>query len=174
MSKAADFDKEFAEMIIRQIQAGTAPWQQDWVETGFRLPFNVVSKKPYRGLNILRLFMAGYSDPRWATYKQAQDKGWQVKKGEKSTRITFWKPVTKDGTEAVETEDGEPNFTGRWVHNMYCVFNAAQMDGVEALPTSYQWDIAEIGEKIIEHCISKGAKIEYGHSYPAHTSSLQE
>ena len=39
-------------------------------------------------------------DPRWLTYKQAQDRGWQVRRGEKGTQIEFWevKPVRENGT----------------------------------------------------------------------------
>ena len=33
----------------------------------------------------------GYSDHRWATYKQIKDMGGQVRKGEKATHVLFYK-----------------------------------------------------------------------------------
>ena len=33
----------------------------------------------------------GYSDNRWATYKQIKDMGGQVRKGEKATHVLFYK-----------------------------------------------------------------------------------
>ena len=56
-------------------------------------PFNPVTGKRYHGINVLilgmdmRAFQSG--DPRWMTYQQAQEKNWQVRKGEKSTTIFF-------------------------------------------------------------------------------------
>ena len=53
-------------------------------------PKNVQTEKPYRGGNSLYLSVTqtakGYSDHRWATYKQISDMGGQVRKGEKSTQ----------------------------------------------------------------------------------------
>ena len=37
------------EKIINLLEQGAVPWRRPW--TGGRLPRNVVSKKPYRGIN---------------------------------------------------------------------------------------------------------------------------
>jgi len=46
-------------------------------------------------------FSQGYEDPRWMTYKQAAENGWQVRKGEEGTHIEFWelkaKPEERNG-----------------------------------------------------------------------------
>lgn len=39
--------------IIELIQFGTVPWQKPWTETG--LPQNIISKRPYRGINLMLL-----------------------------------------------------------------------------------------------------------------------
>ena len=89
-----DFRKEVTDSIIRMLEEGVAPWQKPWESTGMRTPFNPKSGKPYRGGNALHLLAVGmkngYSDPRWMTYKQAAENGWQVRKGEKGTQIEFW------------------------------------------------------------------------------------
>ena len=33
----------------------------------------------------------GRGDPRWMTYKQAETAGYQVRRGEKGTRVQYWK-----------------------------------------------------------------------------------
>ena len=75
-------------------------------------PINVTSRKPYRGINIVCLWAAsqakGYDSGEWATYQQWQDRGAQVRKGEKATTVVFW----KFANDASETEDGEVRIPG--------------------------------------------------------------
>ena len=54
------------------------------VVLGFVMPYNFQSGKRYRAINALSLLMAGSEDPRWMTYRQAEERGLQVRKGEKS------------------------------------------------------------------------------------------
>ena len=81
------------------------------------MPMNPTTDKTYRGGNAIHLMATGlrrgYEDPRWMTYKQAADLGWQVRKGEKGTQIEFWevKPVRDTRSEAVRSRrsvDDEP------------------------------------------------------------------
>ncbi|MCO1498179.1 ArdC-like ssDNA-binding domain-containing protein, partial [Limosilactobacillus reuteri] len=63
----------------------------------------------------------GYTSPIWATYKQFEEQGAQVAKGEKATHIVFFKPISgKQNAETGETE------TGYCVIRGYAVFNATQ------------------------------------------------
>jgi antirestriction protein ArdC len=94
-------------------------------------PINVSSKKPYRGINTVCLWAAaqakGYERGEWATYQQWQDKGAQVRKGEKATTVVFWKFANN-----AESEDGDdsPKSGSRLLFTRgYSVFNAAQVDG---------------------------------------------
>ena len=88
-----DYHTDFAAKIKDQIEQGVAPWQKPWKPGERRLPENVASKKPYRGGNSVYLSVAqtakGYSDNRWATYKQIKDMGGQVRKGEGHPRAVL-------------------------------------------------------------------------------------
>ena len=88
------FYEEIADEIIKQIEAGTAPWMKSWDDT-VGIPVNAVSGKAYRGINILILDMVaafeGYGDSRWVTFKQAKDLGGNVRKGEHGVSCAFWK-----------------------------------------------------------------------------------
>ncbi|MEY2343182.1 ArdC-like ssDNA-binding domain-containing protein [Acidithiobacillus sp. IBUN Pt1247-S3] len=87
-----DFRLEVADHLIQQIEQGTARWQKPWKAGEVLAPANAVTGKPYRGVNqeSLMMFSPDASDPRWCTYKQAQEKGWQVRKGEHGTLIEKW------------------------------------------------------------------------------------
>jgi antirestriction protein ArdC len=63
-------------------------------------------------------------DPRWATFNQAKDKGWNVKKGEKSTTIVFYKQLEVDDEKA---EDGKRSIP---MLRAFPVFHASQIDGI--------------------------------------------
>lgn len=96
-------------------------------------PINVASKKPYRGINTVCLWAAaqakGYERGEWATYQQWQDRGAQVRKGEKATLVVFWKFAHDSGE---SQDDGAETPAGRsrlLFTRGYSVFNAAQVDG---------------------------------------------
>jgi len=95
-------------------------------------PINVTSKKPYRGINTVCLWASaqakGYDSGEWATYQQWQQRGAQVRKGERSTTVVFW----KFANDAAGTDDGDetPRGGSRLLFTRsYHVFNAAQVDG---------------------------------------------
>ena len=97
-----------------------------WHRSGAPLsaPCNV-SKRPYRGLNVLMLWATahkhGYETGTWATYKQWQELSAQVRKGEKATTVIVWK-VTEQEAEDKEREK-------RFFARAYWVFNASQVSG---------------------------------------------
>lgn len=84
--------------IVAALERGTIPWRKPW--TGIGSATNISTKKAYRGLNHLLLGLSEYGSNYWATYKQAQVMGGQVRKGEKGRIVVFWKmlQVEKEGT----------------------------------------------------------------------------
>src|SRR5919106_2791365 len=91
------------EKILAALESGTAPWHKPW-KAG--IPRNAISNRPYSGVNALLLGMAPYSDPRWLTMKQANEKGGKVRKGERSTLVIFWKqnPIKAEDESGDEIE----------------------------------------------------------------------
>ena len=75
--------------IVEQLKKGVVPWRLPWRKGG--LPRNLISKRAYRGINVFLLLLAGYASPFWLSYKQCQELGGQVRKGEKSTLVIYWK-----------------------------------------------------------------------------------
>lgn len=94
-NKSAGGDKKrpheaFAEKIVAMLEEGVAPWQKSWKAGEYHVPFNPVSGTVYRGVNRLMLSEFDMADPRWMTFKQAQEKGFRVKAGSKARQIEFW------------------------------------------------------------------------------------
>jgi antirestriction protein ArdC len=129
-----DVYQKVTNAIINAIENGNVGnWRMPWHTSGRYAfsPINVVSKKPYRGINTLCLWAAsqakGYESGEWGTYNQFQDRGAQVRRGEKSTTIVFWKWANT----TTETQDGDDTKTGSHLlfTKGYSVFNSQQVDG---------------------------------------------
>ena len=121
--------------IIEQLEKGVIPWQKPW--TGVRSgAYNRISKKSYSLLNQMLL----QHKDEYATFKQWQDLGGHVRKGEKSEIVCFWKiqPVEE------EQEDGTKAVKQIPLLRYYNVFHISQVDGVEPLPEEELNDIEPI------------------------------
>jgi hypothetical protein len=55
------------------------------------LPRNLLSKRPYRGINLFLLSTSKYVSPFWLTIRQANELGGYARKGEESAIVVFWK-----------------------------------------------------------------------------------
>lgn len=121
--------------IIEQLEQGVIPWQKPW--TGVRSgAYNRISKKSYSLLNQMLLQHKG----EYATFKQWQDLGGHVRKGEKSEIVCFWKiqPIEE------EQEDGTKAVKQIPLLRYYNVFHISQVDDVEPLPEEELHDIEPI------------------------------
>lgn len=121
------------ERIVALLEKGTIPWQKPWAASaggGDSLPRNLVSRKPYRGVNVFLLHAMSYGCPFWLTFGQAQALGGNVRKGEKATPVVFWKWLDVESTE--RDENGQRRNERVPMLRYYSVFNVAQCDGIEA------------------------------------------
>jgi len=118
--------ERITERIVALLQAGTVPWHKPWrVRTS--LPRNLVTQKPYRGINVFLLMAMSYESPHWLTFRQAIQLGGNVKKGEKACPVVFWKQM-----KIQDKESGEPQ--KKPLLRLYHVFNLAQCDGLKESP----------------------------------------
>lgn len=156
------FHEQVAENLIEQLKKGTAPWQKPW-EPGDLLavlPMNPTTGKRYRGINSLNLMSLAYTDPRWLTYKQAIGMGAQVRKGEKSTLVQYWKFTeerikTDDNSNPVLNSEGNPIKEQVRLERprvfYAAVFNAEQVDNLPELSIKIpDWDPLERVEHILQ------------------------
>src|SRR5215203_2760431 len=116
--------------ILALLQQGVVPWQRPWRTTGGSIaPSNLISGRPYRGVNIFLLITQGFASPYWLTFKQAQARGGNVRRRERGTPIIFWR-INERAVEDSEAEDSSAEYR-RILLRYYTVFNLEQCEGVE-------------------------------------------
>ncbi len=135
--------EEMANRFLAALKEDVIPWHKEWSSLSAR-PYNAVSQSSYHGMNSFWLAYcqaeSGYQDPRWCTFKQASEKGWQIRKGEKGTKIEFWslydtetkKTLVRDQEEQLRNTLGMEEFYKRVrpTVSVYTVFNGEQIEGI--------------------------------------------
>lgn len=165
MTKSAaprrDVHADVTAAIIATIEAGSGTPQMPWHRATAPLlsPLNIASGKAYQGINIISLWCAadsaGYASNVWGTYKQWQDAGCQVRKGEKSALVVFYKEY--------ETEPAEECDNGiRRVAKASFAFNAAQVDGYTPEPPPADLGPVEKSARFSAFVAATGAEIHHG------------
>jgi antirestriction protein ArdC len=128
LSRRYDIYGAITEKILRAMKTAKGTYKMPW-HTGdipLEVPINALTEHPYRGVNIISLWVDGmskqYPTGYWASYKQWQQLGAQVRRGECGSLIIFYKQL--DQTE-MEKQSGElRRYVGKATH----VFNAAQVE----------------------------------------------
>lgn len=135
MSEKQDVYSRITDKIVADLEKGIKPWLQPWQAAHVAGPVSRPLRGvgiPYRGVNILMLWATAmeknYVCPIWLTFKQAQELGGYVRKGEKGALVvyasTFKKTTTDD--KGADVEEEIPFMKG------YTVFNAEQIDKLPA------------------------------------------
>lgn len=153
--------------ILSELEKGVRPWTAAWKKTGkgSLIPVNASTGRPYSGMNILLLWMEamnkGYPTHGWMTFKQANDLGAKVRKGEKSATVVFttFKP-----------KGDEPDAKMVPVLKSYSVFNTSQLEGLpdkydvkpEVLPADVRLDALQ------SLVTASGITVNFGHDQPAY------
>ncbi len=164
MQSIKDTYQRITDTIVEQLETGTKPWIRPWrgnVRSSL-IPRRATGEA-YRGINVLMLWisgqMFGYEENTWMTYRQAQDLGAQVRKGEKGTLVVKYGTFTPKEREDDE-ERSIPYLKG------YTVFNVEQ---IENLPDRFFSPIEETPATAVPHLETvetfvnrTGAKVAYG------------
>ena len=167
-NKIKEYRQEITEKVIKAVEQGTAPWQRPW--SGDCFPQNAISKRRYNGSNTIILSlrgaeMDGGEDPRWITFQQALSKGWNVRKGEHGTRISFWKnlvmPLTDETGEPVLNREGGPAMKRTLMEKLFTVFHASQIEGIPPYMPNLV-NAVEANEKADRVISDSGADIRHG------------
>jgi antirestriction protein ArdC len=159
MSHKADtvFEGLTAQFIARIEEGLAGEWSKPWVDFGEGIARNASTGKAYRGGNVLITYATaaanGWEGPWWATYRQWDELGAQVRKGEKSTRLIFWK--------FIERSDDDGNVRRIPFANVFNVFHAAQVEGWEA-PEAPERDTPERVAEAEAFFAAVGADVRHG------------
>lgn len=130
-----DIYTRVTERIIADLEQGVRPWMKPWhaEHAAGRITRPLRHNgTPYRGMNVLLLWgeavAKGYAAPIWMTFKQAQELGAHVRKGEHGSLVVYANSITKTETNGAgeDVEREIPFMKG------YTVFNVEQVEGLPA------------------------------------------
>lgn len=169
MKNQTDVYEKITASIIEAIEIGCGKFEMPWHTFG-SLPSNASNHRRYRGINILVLWAAaaqrGYKTQLWATYQQWRELGAQVRQGEKSTAVVFWKFYDEEDETDNDNSD-DHDLRKRCFARAYHVFNADQVDGftIPNLPTLPEAQRVQRAEDFFRNTdikiIEKGARACY-------------
>ena len=164
-SLSRDVYTQVTDTIISAIEAGAGQWDMPWHRHGVThtRPMNALTGKRYRGVNVLALWAAaearGFTTGLWGTYRQWQEKGAQVRKGEKSSLVVFFKELAVDET---NPETGETERGRRLIAKASYVFNANQVDGFALPEPQAPANPAEALSQVEAYVAATGAHVAFG------------
>lgn len=164
--------------IIDRLEVGDIIWQKRWSTLK---PYNETTKSDYKGINrfILSIqnMLFGYDDPRWMTYKQVIDSGYQIKSGSKSTKIEVYKLIDKETKKEVTSELLEKKkeelskeefkeYLENCIYQMnknYNVFNGTQIEGLKKyeIPKMSKEELEKRNERIEKIILKSEAEVLY-------------
>lgn len=141
-----DHAQEITDRIVSLIETAAEtgailPWRRPWRRAASGAPTRVTGEA-YQGVNNFWLGLLGasmgYASPVWMTFRQAQELGGAVRKGEKSAPVVYYgvggTAEDDSGSDENETSEGERGGRYRFLKG-YAVFNCDQIDG---LPERFQ------------------------------------
>ncbi len=127
---------EVTQRIVSELEAGRLPWVQPWGTTGGigpSLPLNALTARPYSGVNILILWGAvienGWPSQSWLTFRQAQEAGGCVRKGERGQCVVYADRFTPEAEKQRAERDGGEAKAVPFLKR-FTVFNVAQCEGL--------------------------------------------
>lgn len=146
-----DIYQEITSRIIEQMEQGIIPWRKPWIASGCAVSH--ITGKPYSLLNQMLLGRPG----EYVTFKQCQQEGGKVRKGEKSSMVVFWKWIEQE-----DAETGEKKSIP--FLRYYSVFHIAQCEGLTAKYTqnapANPATADEAADKVIvDYCSREGVKL---------------
>lgn len=145
--------------VIESLEKGKIPWQKQWENVadsdGIAFPHNGYTGEFYSGFNVLSLLIAqyqhGYKSATWLTYKQAQDLGVHVRKGEKATQGVYW----AEKFDEIKDENGQVKKEKHLIPCIFSVFNEDQIEGLDReitiIDDTKEFEKIERAEKILKN-----------------------
>lgn len=124
---AFDVYKTVTDKILTLMESGQIPWEKPW-HCGNMYARNMITKKPYQGVNSFLLGTSEYDSPWWGTYQQISSLRGNVRKGEKGTTAVFY---TKASTEKINPKTGEKERHTFPYLKHFTVFNLLQTERLD-------------------------------------------
>lgn len=148
--------------IIAAIEAGAGEFIMPWHGNGVAIakPQNARTRLEYHGINVIALwaqaYEKGYRSGYWGTFRQWQEVGAQVVKGEKASTIVFFKRIEEES----KNKGDEP--ATRLFARASRVFNADQVAGWTPPEDRIPPGKAEIMDAVATFVTATKAEVKWG------------
>ena len=158
---------QITSQIIAELENGIIPWQKPWTNGSFMGCISHTTGRPY---SLLNQWLLGGRAGEWLTYKQIQDEGGRVRKGEKASTVVFWTFVEKvTDTKDEETGEEKKVVEAYPVLKGYTVFHIDQTEGIKPRfnneAVKYEHTPIEAAEAAVETYINRdGLKLKIENS----------
>ena len=165
-----DVHEAITAKIVAAIEAGAGEFQMPWHRPGvaFTIPSNALTENQYRGSNVLSLWIDAdekkFEHQVWATYKQWEELGAQVRKGEKGSLIVkYGEWVPKDARDDAKSGNGDDEDSAKRLYAKAAyVFNVQQVDGFAIEPAVPRPDLTERLDHVDAFIAATGAEFREG------------
>jgi len=188
--------KALVDQVIKNLESGNGLWTPGWKMSG--VPESAITGKQYHGVNNFYLtvisMMKGYSDNRWATFHQIEERSWKFKTNEEGkslgkgagVTIEFFEFRDRETKKAFDrhvldgmTADERQEYMKENVYPVrryYRVFNGDVIDGI---PEREKQELdpngkVERAERILDYWNENEAKIIYGGNQAFYRPSTDE
>jgi antirestriction protein ArdC len=165
-----DVHEAITAKIVAAIKAGAGEFQMPWHRPGvaFTIPRNALTENQYRGSNVLSLWIDAdekkFEHQVWATYKQWEELGAQVRKGEKGSLIVkYGEWIPKDARDDAKRDGGDDEDSAKRLYAKAAyVFNVQQVDGFAVEPAVPRPDLTKRLDHADAFIAATGAEFREG------------
>lgn len=154
------------QQILETMAQGFLPWEIPWLGNNkYKLQKNFISQKYYKGINHWNLMLLshknGYLSNEWITFNQASELNKKVRKGEKASKVFYFKLIEKEPVDQNDEKDRRVFFS-----KITGAFNLSQIEGFEKeiltsneananLPNLKEIDLTKLNADISHQTISR-------------------
>ncbi|MFE3847141.1 zincin-like metallopeptidase domain-containing protein [Flavobacterium sp. LB3P45] len=141
VSPSEIYDMVTQRMIDLIKEANKGDYKRAWKEEGYLIPYNFVSKKAYRGVNVIMLtpIFGLLDNPYFLTFNQIQEKGGKLRKGAKGHKVIYYSTFSKEYSDAeieklntviVDNKLEKGDEKTMYFLKYYNVFNGSDIEGI--------------------------------------------
>lgn len=137
--KTIEYRQKIADSFLEVLKEKNLNWKKQWKVDIPHLPINAVTNSSYKGINLFWLMFnmqaQGWTDPRFVTFKQIQDKGWHLLKGSQGLNVEYWMPYDTKIKKVISWEDYNKISSDDKKHikltvKYFTVFHASMINGM--------------------------------------------
>ncbi|MDB4778232.1 zincin-like metallopeptidase domain-containing protein [bacterium] len=147
MATQIELRQQITNSIVESLKSGRVPfWRKPWCDDlNAGVHTSLSTGNPYRGINQLLLLLSaetqGFRSRWWGSYNQIRNAGASVRKGQKGTTVTLYKPVKRTRVDQA----------GKEVDDKFCIMRSYTVFNVEQTNGMPQFEIGTGPTEMVDH-----------------------